>query len=273
MKIANSYNKIASSYDENADTFSLLTNSRFSALRQIQAQLNVSDQPMDILDLGAGSGVFIAELSEAFGNAHFTALDISREMLQLAKERLPTLKTIEATVSQVNDYLHGSLFDVIVAHFVLAYVSLDKLIKHALPLLKPDGILSVVTTTHESFPFFQECMWEKAKQKGPIGSIIKRIRKNGMQKTCTPYSYNDIQQVAEDNDMKVVGHQQISTEILFDDATAMMDFAIRGGWLLNAEVPFLPTKAFYHIARLYFSRAFQFPLRDHHIVEVVLLRR
>jgi len=273
MKLANSYNKIASSYDENADAFSLLTNSRFSALRQILAQLTETEKPLDILDIGAGSGVFIAELNELFKQGNFTAVDISREMLQIAKKRLPRLKIIEGTVTQVGECLRGEQFDLIIAHFLLAYVSLEALIQQALPLLKPNGILSVVTTTHESFPFFQECVWEKSKQKGLIGMLVKHFKESGMNKTCTPQSYHHIQQVAEKNGMKVIGHQQISTEITFDDGKTMADFAIRGGWLLNAQLPFLPTTLFYQIARSYFNRAFDFPLRDHHIVEVVLLSR
>ena len=117
-------------------------------------------------------------------------------------------------------------------------------------------------------------MAEKIAQRSLSSGLLKRVQAAGMRKTGTPTAYRDIQCIAEKNGFEVSGHQQISTQISFDNATDMTNFAVRGGWLLNAsDYAWLPTSAFYHLARLYFHHLFTFPLKDHHIVEVVLLQR
>jgi ubiquinone/menaquinone biosynthesis C-methylase UbiE len=41
----------------------------------------------NIVDLGAGTGLLTMEIYKLYNNAHFTLIDISRDMLEIAKER------------------------------------------------------------------------------------------------------------------------------------------------------------------------------------------
>lgn len=274
IRLAKSYNKIALDYDHNSDAFNLLTSSRFSALQEIEQQLQRSDQPTAIIDLGIGSGVFLTQLQEKLKNTDLTGVDISKQMLTIAKSRLRNLRTIRAAVDNIDSYLQGATFDLIIAHFILAYVDITTLLTKCNGMIKEHGLISIVTTTHESFPHFRNHIHKKIATRSSTSRIIQDIYNTAMQKTLIPKSYAVIQQKAEDFGFTILNRKKISTDIFFVNATGMADFAVKGGWLLNAlDYPFLPTKLSYKIVKNYFNRNFEFPWKDKHIVESVLLKK
>jgi len=71
---------------------------------------------VEILDLGAGTGLLAALVAEAFPNAQITLLDISGEMLAKAKERFAS--QTQRIHYQPLDYIHAPIlgrYDVIVS--------------------------------------------------------------------------------------------------------------------------------------------------------------
>ena len=74
------------------------------------------DAAVEILDLGAGTGLLAALVAEAFPNAQITLLDISGEMLAKAKERFAS--QAQRIHYQLLDYIHAPIpgrYDVIVS--------------------------------------------------------------------------------------------------------------------------------------------------------------
>lgn len=274
MKLANSYNKIANAYDENSDAFNLLTSSRFSALQEILMRLDGDQGPNRILDLGIGSGAFLAQLKEKFPDTQFAGVDIAKKMLAIASKRIPGLEAIESSIADISPANIKGQFDLMIAHFVLAYVDINTLLEKAQLFLSEGGMISIVTTTHESFPNFQEQIRHQLLKNSLQSRIIRKIYKTGIKKTSVPRSYEAIKVAALENNLEIINRQQISTDILFQNATEMTDFAVKGGWLLNAlDYPFLPTTASYNLVRNYFNRTIRFPWEDKHIVESVLLQK
>jgi ubiquinone/menaquinone biosynthesis C-methylase UbiE len=49
----------------------------------------------NVVDLGAGTGLLTMELYKLYGNAHYTLIDISRDMLEIAKERFRGLNNFD----------------------------------------------------------------------------------------------------------------------------------------------------------------------------------
>ena len=83
---------------------------------------------IEILDLGAGTGLLAALVAEAFPHAHITLLDISDEMLAKAKERF----TAQAQRIDYHtlDYIHEPLpgrYDVVVSALSLHHSPPDDL--------------------------------------------------------------------------------------------------------------------------------------------------
>jgi len=49
----------------------------------------------NIVDLGAGTGLLTKEIYELYNNAHFTLIDVSKDMLKIAQERFNGLNNFE----------------------------------------------------------------------------------------------------------------------------------------------------------------------------------
>ncbi len=96
-----------------------------------------------VLELGAGTGILSQMIADAFPNARLTMVDISSEMLALAKKRLgdgPRFRYLQADISLLA--LPGE-FDDIVSALVIHHLKDDE--KHLLyediyKALAPDGI-------------------------------------------------------------------------------------------------------------------------------------
>jgi ubiquinone/menaquinone biosynthesis C-methylase UbiE len=50
---------------------------------------------LNIVDLGSGTGLLTMEIYKLYNNAHFTLIDVSKDMLEIAKERFNGLSNFE----------------------------------------------------------------------------------------------------------------------------------------------------------------------------------
>ena len=96
----------------------------------------------DVLDVATGTGVLIPDYL-ARGVASVTAIDISREMVRLAKEKFPQEQvTILCGDAEETDF--GRLFDCIVVYNAFPHFpDPERLIARLASLLKPGGTLTV----------------------------------------------------------------------------------------------------------------------------------
>jgi ubiquinone/menaquinone biosynthesis C-methylase UbiE len=99
-------------------------------------------QSDNALEIGCGMGAFTRLLAERA--RHVTALDLSPQMLRLAKERSAHLTNINYLLG---DFLKLSLpaesFDCIISISTLHHLPLGETLEKMKELLKPDGILAV----------------------------------------------------------------------------------------------------------------------------------
>ena len=112
-----------------------------------------------ILDLGVGDGAFLQKLHHLMPNADFTGIDVSSEMLKRASEALP-LKTIEASAAEAGRFLPPHSQDLVLAHFINAYIPINVLFDEAKLLTRANGHFSMITTTYDSFPVAQQQLAE-----------------------------------------------------------------------------------------------------------------
>src|SRR5262245_4914208 len=105
-------------------------------------------QPQRILDLGAGDGILLGTLLEAFADAKGIAVDFSPLMLDQARERLsrfnPRVTTIEADLQTPNwkKMLTGT-FDVIVSGLAIHHLTDERkrgLYREIFDMLSPGGV-------------------------------------------------------------------------------------------------------------------------------------
>lgn len=99
------------------------------------------DKP-HILDLGAGTGLLTKYLFEKYPKAEFTLIDISEEMLKLAKNRFQRYNNFKYITA---DYLEHDFknFDIIISSLSIHHIEDEdkkKLYKKIYDALNPEGI-------------------------------------------------------------------------------------------------------------------------------------
>lgn len=113
MNIAHVFDSAASDYDTTRRKYISCFDDFYGvAVERIPYQKN---QVFNILDLGAGTGLFSALIRNAFPKANLTLTDISEEMLSIAKKRFSSdKKTNYVTHDYIAEDIHGN-FDVVVS--------------------------------------------------------------------------------------------------------------------------------------------------------------
>ena len=96
-----------------------------------------------VLDLGAGTGILSAMIAEAFPNARITLVDISSEMLALARQKLGDDRRIRYLQANIALLALPGEFDAVVSALAIHHLKDDE--KHALygdihKSLAPGGI-------------------------------------------------------------------------------------------------------------------------------------
>ena len=124
------------------------------------------DKP-HILDLGAGTGLLTKYLFEKYPKAEFTLIDISEEMLKLAKNRFQRYNNFKYITA---DYLEHDFknFDIIVSSLSIHHIEdkdKKKLYKKIYDALNPEGIFlnadQVIGSTPNIDKIYQRIWMEK----------------------------------------------------------------------------------------------------------------
>ena len=89
---------------------------------QLMSLIPESPQPNSILELGCGTGALSSELSTKFNRAKVSALDISKEMIAVAREKHRG-REIEWIVEDVFSYSPHTPFDLVVSNASLQWFS------------------------------------------------------------------------------------------------------------------------------------------------------
>lgn len=145
MTLKAMYNNIADRYSV-ANRFGSISESHQCAIEQIKsAHLGYNQSKFRVLDLGVGNGAFLQALKEHLPNASFTGIDLSTEMLALAQRAL-RLKAIEANATEASHFLPHHSQDLVLAHFINAYIPINHLFNQAKILTRANGHFSFLTS-------------------------------------------------------------------------------------------------------------------------------
>lgn len=130
-KIRDNFSRIAHSYEQYADIQYSLAESLLQELKQEKIY------PDKILDIGCGTGKFLADLSRNFSRAQVIGLDISQEMVSITKTRCPHCLVASAQALPFK----SESFDLLISNAVYQWVeNLDAAFKEAYRVIKNNGI-------------------------------------------------------------------------------------------------------------------------------------
>lgn len=114
---------------------------------------------MRVLEIGCGTGLFTEPFAKT--GCRLTAVDLSPELIGLAKERLKDYPNVDFEQKPFEDCLGMEHFDAIVGSSVLHHLDIAEAIKIMFKLLKPGGSLGFAEPNHMNPQIFAERKFRK----------------------------------------------------------------------------------------------------------------
>ena len=271
MTIKAIYNDLAAGYDS-ADQFGAIHKSHHVALEQI-ARLDLAKRShCKVLDLGVGDGAFLLRLKNQLPHAEFTGLDVSSEMLKRATDTL-ALTAIESSAADVMNYIPAHTQDIVLAHFINAYIPTHTLFNAAQHLMRSTGYFSMITTTYDSFPVAQKYLADCIAQGSLLSSVVGHYYKSIVKQTTVAASQSELVSAFSEHGFEIIEHLRIEIPIVLNNIEELAAFGIDGTWFLNSlSIRLLPRQFLINRLKRLFGKIFEFPYHDTHIIDVVLAR-
>ena len=266
------YSSFADQY-ATANRFGSISESQNCAIAQIkQAHLGLRPH-YKVLDLGVGNGAFLQKLKPHMPQAEFTGIDVSKERLKRATEAL-SLTTIETSATEASHYLPHHSQDLVLAHFINAYIPINTLFNEAKLLTRASGHFSLITTTYDSFPVAQQQLADFISQESLLSSIVGHYYKAIVKNTTVAASEDELLHSFDEHQFHVLEHQRLHIPITLNNIDELALFGIDGTWFLNTlSIRMLPKNFLLQRLKRLFSKIFTFPYQDTHIIDVVLARK
>ncbi len=268
-KINDTYDKtISKSYDcsLNQEIFSV---TRSSCLEQIK-EIYDKYQPIKTLDLGVGDGQYIEKLSKYYTNIEAHGIDSSSEMLKKALYK-ESFNGVKGKIEESGKYFKHRYFDLINAHFICCYVGLDEIFKLSDNLLNKDGVISLCTSTHDSWSKIQAHMKNHQGSNNTIRKLLfKYTNYISYNNNQSPRSHEEIVSNAESHDYSMIMCKKCTIRQTLHSVDEALAFFIKGSW--GAHSYRLP----YWMLQLLTKHAFsdiEFPFTDNHKISICTFKK
>jgi ubiquinone/menaquinone biosynthesis C-methylase UbiE len=272
MSLKAMYNKIAENY-ATANRFGAISESHHIAIKQMK-RFHLGFKPnYKILDFGVGNGAFLQKLHQEMPHAEFTGIDVSSEMLKQAQEALP-LNTIEGSAADADRFLPAHSQDLVVAHFINAYIPINVLFNEAKLLTRANGHFSMITTTYDSFPHAQQQLAQFIAEDSILSSVVGHYYKSIVKNTTVAANEDELMLAFKQHQFEVIAHKRLEIPITINNIDELALFGIEGTWFLNTlSIRMLPKYFLIQRLKRLFSKIFVFPYHDTHIIDVVLAKK
>jgi hypothetical protein len=256
------YNKLANHYTI-ANRFGSISVSHEAAVEQIKREAFSKEVGFKVLDLGVGNGAFLEMLRP----------HVSTDRLMCAKKNL-SLRAIEASATEASHYLPHHSQDLVLAHFINAYIPIHTLFSEANLLTNANGYFSLITTTYESFPIAQQQLASFIAEDTLVSSVVGHYYKAMVKNTTVASGLDELLHVFAQHQFTVVQHQRLRIPITLHNIDEIALFGIEGTWFLNSiSMRMLPKNFLIERLKRLFSKIFTFPYHDTHIIDVVLAKK
>jgi SAM-dependent methyltransferase len=266
--IHHAYNDVvASHYDLDPQT--VIVPSLDLAVKQLRKQRLVGGgaEPLKVLDLGMGTGLFLAKLKALGGDqVQPFGLDLAENMVENARRKVPDLVADVGDAANFDAHFPGQPFDCISTHFITGFVPLSVLAPKIRDRLEVGGHWSLVGGTKRGYPALQA----KASSKF-LRWLVGAGSRNIPDAFINPADRGEVVRTLEAHGFEVCEQETFEPVLDFRNFDDFMDYAYRGGWLTPAiEAVGLHRAGF--LKRWAINRLL-FPLRDHHSIAIVLARK
>lgn len=258
MKLERLYNNIAKTYNQksSAHVLSESNNAAFGLISNSGLPLHA------ILSLGVGDGLSLLPYKHAYPEAHLYGLDVSEKMLEKAKARL-ACEVFHGDIAQASSIIKKNDFDLILAHFVTAYVPLHTTLEQCKRLLGSSGLVSIVTNTMQSFPIMQGVLNKLNRSPRIFNKLISHHIARALKTVYVPKDLNDLESTLIAQGFKIEALQLMEIKIKLEHAADVFEFFIEGSWCASGIVhPLIPSAFFNKIIRRLINEHLTFPFED-----------
>ncbi|MDD5051254.1 MAG: methyltransferase domain-containing protein [Sulfuricurvum sp.] len=154
--IKSTFDNVAKSYDENIQFI-------ISAQKMVEL-IELDSDELHILDLSTGTGNIAVELGKKFPNAKIFGIDISDEMLNIARSKTKEqgIDNITYHVQDVENLAFGDMkFDLITCGYgIFFYPNMDRFFCDVCAMLKEDGKFIFSTFSEDAFQPYSKIFLE-----------------------------------------------------------------------------------------------------------------
>jgi len=206
---------IAKDYDH--DEFQLLSESRNLAIKQIEKQASMV-QVDTVLDLALGTGEILLAIKNIFPNAKFYGIDISQNMIAIAKQKME-INTFHDDAQNIGQYVQANSFNLLIIHYILAYVDPEIIISEAVGLLQPGGLCSLATSTYDSFHTLQ-----KLASKFMSPEALRA-------KANVPENSDDLKELLKMAGLEIIENILFKQQLEFSDLNQLYNWGMSSSWL------------------------------------------
>jgi len=124
MSIQEQFNAVAKDYDKQRRMFIPCFDDFYGVAIE---NLTLTEENPTLLDIGAGTGLLSEMALQKYPKAHIELIDISSDMLEVAKERLATYPHVTFTEADINDIqIESNIFDSIISSLAIHHLADDE---------------------------------------------------------------------------------------------------------------------------------------------------
>ena len=189
MSISAKFNKYAERYDQSRQKLIPCYSDFYKTI--IKVIPFASSTPLSVADLGAGTGLLSKQILKAFPQSNMTLVDISEEMLNVAKSRLNLYSNIDYQLSDYSQELPSGNYDLIVSSLSIHHLSdknKKKLFRGIKESLNPNGMFinadQVLGETEEIENLYHSTWLSEVKKNGitetELSEALDRMKEDKM---------------------------------------------------------------------------------------------
>lgn len=201
-------------------------------------------EPLRVVDLGVGDGALLERMSALALPMRMTGVDVSPAMLEVAGRRV-SLQPVQARAEEADRHLPHGAFDLVLAHFILAYVRPEKLFAVARRLLAPGGVLSLVSTVIEGGQAYLDALDRHFRRtRHPGKRLIAWAADRALARSYMPADGAAIEAGLRAAGLVVERSETLRADVRFASPEDAYRYGIEEGWAVNIlAVPFVPLRA------------------------------
>jgi hypothetical protein len=191
-------------------------------------------------------------------------------MLSKAKALLDC-KVYQGDIASASKLIGKQDFDLILAHFVCAYVPASTILKECKFLMSYQAQISIVTNTTASFSKMHLIFDKMRASANPFNQLIGHHIKKTLKKVFVPKSLDDLKLVFAENGMKISESSIVDIKINLKTEQEVFDFFVEGSWFASGLAhPLVPKKVFHNVIRRLIHEHLSLPYEDTLQVAIVL---